>query len=507
MGLFDFLRPSKDTPQPQAVSRKVLPGAVGKRMLDAAKSGRTEQSWTIWPTTPDAIIFQEWIKLVARSREQCQNNDHARKFLQMLRDNVAGPKGFSLHAQIKDPSGKADLLASRAIEEAFAVFSERGNFEVTGQMSRADVERQLVSTWGQDGEFLAVFRYGAEAGPYGFAVQLIDPMLLHPMQFEKLANGNQVRHGIEFNQYGRPVAYWVRQQDEMQIGYTVGLGHQKYEVIPAENVIHGFVSELVGQKRGMPQTRTALWRLKMLQGFEDAAVTNARVSAAKMGFFRDPEADTNGEDDTPMDAEPGTFENIGNKEFVAFDPHFPVGDFDPFVKSMLRSVGSGLGVPYNDLANDLTAVNYSSIRQGTLDVRENYKGIQEWLIGCWCDVLYRKWLEWALLKGKITVNGRPLKPERMEKYKAVEFQGRRWDWIDPKSDVDAAEKALALKLKSRSSVIRAMGSDPDTTWQEISREEDEMSTLGVVPEPTPGSPMTQTPQQQAASSDQQPPAA
>ena len=495
MGLFDFFKRESAAPAKPGKAPNIKVGGASRSLLQAAAAGRTEGNWQTFPTTPDAIIYQDQMRLVARSREQCQNNDHARKFIQLVRENVAGPTGFMLNAQVKDPNGKTDLLASKAIEEAYAVWSRKGNFDVSGALSRSDAERLAAGTWAQDGEFIAVFRYGKAAGPYGFAVQFMDPMLLHPMHFEPLTNGNHIRHGIEFNPQGRPVAYWFRKQEEMQIGYTIGFG-SKYEVVPAENVVHAFVPELVGQKRGMPQTRTALWRMKMLQGFEDAAVTNARIAASKMGFFRDPDADPDDAEEI-IDAEPGTFGNIGNKEFVAWDPAFPNGEFDPFVKSCLRSISSGLGVSYNNLASDLTGVNFSSIRQGALDEREVWKGVQQWMINAFCVPVYEKWLEYALLADKVTVFGKPLKIERLEKYKAVSFKGRRWAWIDPSADVAAAEKLLALKLRSRSSIIAEMGNDAQDTWEEISREDDEMDKLGVVPEPTAGSPMTQPPRSSA----------
>lgn len=487
MGLFDLFKRGAIPPTKQKGQPTVKVQASGKRMLDAAKSGRLEGSWSAFPTTPDAIVYQEWIKIVARSREQCQNNDHARKFVQMVRDNVAGPNGFMLNGQVKDPNGKSDIVASKAIETAYELWSKKGNFDTSGSLSRVDAERLAAGTWAQDGEFIFVIRYGEQAGPYGFAVQPMDAMFLHPMHFEKLPNGNQIRHGIEFNKYNRPVNYWFKIQDEHQIGYTIGFG-QHYEVVPAENVIHCFVPELVGQKRGLPQTRTALWRMKMLQGYEDAAVTNARVSAASMGFFRDPDADPEANEDLPMEAEPATFHNIGNKDFVSWTPNYPAGEFEPFMKSCLRSISSGLGVSYNNLSSDLTDVNFSSIRQGALDEREVWKGVQQWMINAFCVPLYEKWLQYALLTDKITINGKPLKLERLEKYKGVEFQGRRWAWIDPSADVAAAEKLLALKLRSRTSIMQEMGQDAEETWATISREQDEMEKLGVVPEPTAGSP-------------------
>ena len=110
--------------KPKAPSRK-----MGRMLQQAAATGRLEESWATFPTTVDALIYQNWRTMVARSREQGENNDYARKFLQLVRDNVAGPKGFELQAKIKDPTGTPDLLASKALEDAWDEFSKKGNYE------------------------------------------------------------------------------------------------------------------------------------------------------------------------------------------------------------------------------------------------------------------------------------------------------------------------------------------------------------------------------------------
>ncbi len=479
--------PERRSIAPEAKRR---PAHSGARIFQAASSTRLESSWATTPTTVDSWIYQHQSSLVARSREQTQNADHMRKFIQMVRDNVAGPKGFDLQASVKDPNGNPDTLASKAIEDAWARFRKKGNFDVTGTYSGADADRLVSTTSAMDGEILAIKRYGKNLNEFGFAIQFIDPVLLDPTHFERLGNGNHVRHGIEFNSNGRAVAYYFRRFDERQIGYVASHGSRSCDRIPAENVIHVFVPEILGQKRGLPWARTALWRLRMLSGFEDAAITNARVGASKMGFFRDLEADSNDDEDAiPMNAEAGVFENIGSREFVNWNPQFPEQSIDPFTKTILRSISSGLGVSYNNLASDLTAVNFSSIRQGALDEREVWKGLQEWQIEWWCLPVFEAWLERALLSGSITVAGKPLKYERLEKYKNITFQGRRWVWIDPQAEISANEKAIALRIKSRSEVVRETTTrDPVDVWEECAREEAEMKALGVKILPTPGSP-------------------
>ena len=475
MGLFDFFRASQQKPSGK---RRPAP-ATAVRMTQVADNSRLSSSWVNTPYTADALVYRIWSQAVARSRQMREDADHMRKFVQMVRDNVAGPVGFSLNAQIRDPNGTMDTVASEAIETAFYNFSKRGNFDVTGTISRADLERLALSSWTTDGEVIANIVYNPNL-PFGIGVQLMDPVRLDAQKYEKLPNGNIIRHGIEFNDLGRPVRYHFRNYDEQQLGYLSHNGID-YTVVDARNIVHWFLPEIVGQKRGLPAGRTALWRMQMLQGFEDAALVNARAGAAKMGFFKDPDANPDDVEDLPMDVEPGVFENIGNREFIPYSPQFPDAAVEQFVKVMLRSIASGLGCSYNNLASDLTSVNFSSIRQGALDEREVWKGLQESFISGFCVPIYERWLEYQLLAQSILIAGKPLRFERLEKYKAVVFTGRRWSWIDPAAEQSANEKAVAQGFKSRSDVIREMGRDPVDVWDEVQRDNEELRKRNIVP--------------------------
>src|SRR5690606_31265005 len=212
---------------------------------------------------------------------------------------------------------------------------------------------------------------------------LIDPQRLPPdYDVARLPNGGFIRHGIEFNRYGRPMFYHFGSNDESDSQYyqVAGRGYIK---VPAENIIHGFLEELVGQRRGLPWSSTSLFRLHHLAGFEDAAVQNARASASKMGFIQyengfGPEC----EDDqaVEIDAEPLSFHELPEGARIAeWSPNYPTGEFAVFNKAMLRGAAAGWGVLYNNLAGDLEGVNFSSIRQGTLDERDHWLDLQQWL--------------------------------------------------------------------------------------------------------------------------------
>lgn len=253
--------------------------------------------------------------------------------------------------------------------------------------------------------------------------------------------------------------------------------------IPADEIIHGFSAELIGQKRGLPWLATGLFRVKQMGAFEDAAVVNARVGAAKMGVIEyaegyGPEADDEPEEIT---AEAGEFITLPNgAKLNKFDPLYPTGEFASFMKQCLRSMAAGGGVSYHNLAQDLEGVNFSSIRQGTLDEREHFKERQEELSDDLCGPVVDAWLPRALLGGLVIQdNGVPLPANKIDRYSAYELQGRRWPWIDPRADMDAAQAAKNNLLASPGSLIREQGRDPSAVWKEIGAEIAEMKAAGI----------------------------
>lgn len=443
------------------------PRIVTRSILDAAKHGLNEKSWTTTPATADTIIRQNWKTAVARSMDQAENAPHGRRFLALLRDNVPGPTGFNLQADVRNPSNSKDKAANKAIEAAWKDFSEN-HFEITGQMNRTGMERLGIASCGTHGEFF-INSIIDPSLPHGITFQIIDPLMIDSTLFANLGKGRVIRCGIEMDQYRRPLAIYVNEFD------TYGMSHVEHhklrQRIPMESLTHVMMPEMINQSRGLPWMRTSLWQMRMLKGYGDAAVTNARIGASKMGFFRDPESES--DDDEIIDAaEPGAFEDIGNRELQNWDPMYPNGEYESFTRSCLHGLASGLLVSYHSLSGDLTSVNFSSIRQGELDQREVWKGLQNWYIKAMARPLFEKWLEIAMLKNVIKINDTPLKIERMDRYKNVNFVGRRWEWVDPLKDIKAKKEEIELGVNTRARVIRERTSeDPEDIFDEVEEEE------------------------------------
>jgi lambda family phage portal protein len=442
-------------------------------MLTAGKTDRLTSGWGSHPLTADQIIDRNQRVIVARSREQSVNNDYGKAYLRMCRQNIVGTTGVQLQAQSMDDRGKLDTLANEAIEWALHEWGKKQNCDVTGRQSWRSIQASCVNSAARDGEFMVRMIFGRDAGPWGFSLQVLDPQRC-PVDLNdtRLGNGEFIRFGIRFNRYGRPLEYLFSTLDESETMYTYGGIY--YVGVPADQIIHGFLPDMVGQKRGLPWMATGLYRMRQLAAMEEAAIVNARVGANKMGFIKWQDGygpDLEDGDELIVDSEPGEWTVLPTgAEIQETNPQYPNGDFAPFMKQALRSLAAGFGVMYNNLATDLEGVNFSSIRQGTLDEREHWKDLQEWLIEQLIQPVFDAWLPRALLSGRIQVKGRPLRPERIDRYSRVSWQGRRWQWIDPRADVDAAVEAKNNMLTSPSSVIREQGKDPMTVWAESARD-------------------------------------
>jgi lambda family phage portal protein len=476
------LAATEDAPRTRHTWRRALARAWESH-FSGSNNDRLTASWPSTPVPADWIITRHQRVLVARSRQQCTENGYARQFLRLCRQNIIGPHGIQLRPQVTNAAGELDEAINSAIQAAWKEWGKKKNCDVAGKKSWRNFELSAVQNAGKDGEFMFRKIYGPAAGPWGFALQYIDPQRCPVVELDvsRTTAGTFIRHGIEFNRYGRPLAYFFTTDNEAEADYFYGGRH--YVRVPADEIIHGFKDELGGQKRGLPWIATGIYKLRHVGGMEDAAVVNARVGAAKMGVIEweentGPELDE--DEELEIDAEAGTFPVLPEgARLKEWNPQYPSGEFAPFTKHLLRAIAAGWGVLYNTLANDLEGVNFSSIRQGTLDERERWKEDQEWIAEALHQEVFESWLAVALLSGRIKVKGQPLQATSLERCQAVEWQPRRWTWIDPGADVKAAVDSKNNLLKSPGEIVREGGRDPSAVYREIARDIREMQAAGI----------------------------
>lgn len=471
---------------------RMLPAAA-KRSYAAAQVNRLTQGWSTVSASANSDIHRSLDAVRARSRQLARDDEYVKHWLSMVATNVVGPNGFRFQARVYDQPNKPDTLANNALEEAWLKFCRKGVCEVTGKLSMDMLERLAILAAARDGEALIQIVRGKDAGnPFGIAFQLLDVDRLATSLNQPAEEGrNAIRMGVELNRYGRPVAYHLKSAHPGDLYQTSGIMGAHTQRIPAEDIIHEFVADRPEQVRGMPWAHASMLRLNNLGGYEEAAVIAARVGASKMGFFTTPDGDgsvvgTGTEDGTEqgefvMDADPGVFQTLPDGvDFKPFNPDYPTAMYADFVKANLRGVASGLGVAYHALANDLEGVSFSSIRSGTLTERDMWMMIQEWFAQSLLDRMHSEFLRSALAFGQVIMpNGSSLPLSKLDKFMAHTWQGRRWEWVDPRADIEADIAAINAGLKSPQSVAAKLGLDYEDLLIEIKAAADLRKAIGV----------------------------
>lgn len=481
--------------------------AFGAEMR-AAETGPLELSWDSFPRSIDMTICRNWTILVARSRLALNDDGFFTSFVRLAKDNIAGSSGFLVESTPWGRGDRIDKVAKDAIDECWKDFSERGNFDVTGQLSRVMFEHLWVASKVTNGESLALIVLD-DALPWGMGLQMIDPMRLDPNFNEDLENGNHIRHAIEFNNYGRPVAYHISEYSSGSFFEEYSYTRSERRRVPAEFVVHDFVPEFVGQKRGLPWGRSIMWRLRQFSRAEDAMIANLRASASKMGFFHNDGSDAEPvkagaeeeEDEEAViaiDNQDAEFYDIGNKRMVQYSPQFPDQAVEPFMRTLARGISSGLGVNYYKLFNDLTAVSFSSIRQGELSERDYWRTQQTFMIDSFVRPVRQAWLKYSLLAGRIGTKRRMLSAADYGSLKQASFKGRSWAWIDPQSEAAANALMLERNMTSLTDLISDQGKDFWEFLEKLKDEREEMKKRGIEHFLTPGAGVMSSPGKQVS---------
>ncbi|TNF65656.1 MAG: phage portal protein [Gammaproteobacteria bacterium] len=403
----------------------------------------------------DEIIEGQSSAILRRAREAYANNDYVKGYISQACTNIIGHQGIRIQCKTKQKRLN-DLT-----EAAFNRWARKGNCDVSGSLSFIDIQLLCVRSLLRDGEFF-IIKHVIDGQ---LQLQLIDNSRIDVTKRATLANGKKIINGIEVTRFGRPIAYYLTDDTEST------------QRIPAKNVIHGFISEYVGQKRGISSIATALIRLGLLKEFETSAVDNARSNAKSVGFLNLPENEI--DYNALADRDDNTYDNSFEMKAVddraqfhllkpgyklsTFNSQFPSTTFAPFKESILKAISSslGYGINYINLGNDLSNVNYSSARQGLLNERDAWRMLQTLIIDSLVRPVFESWLEVEYLSGRL---GNISEITFNQLIDTVKFQTRNFPWIDPLKDAKGTTENINNKTTSTSQEIINAGGDVEEIY-------------------------------------------
>lgn len=468
----------------------------------AAQFGRLVADWATNGLSADRVLDGNLKVLRDRARQLERSNSYMRRFLAELVANVLGASGILLNSNVRDtPGGKLDRDANLYLERRFTDWSCNPKwFDVARELNMHESQKIGLRSVARDGDYLIRMIRGRNAvkndnNPWGFRLQFLEGDMLDYKYNAELPNGNKIRLGVEKDEWGRCVAYHI---------FTNNPGDYYWEGnrirVPAEDIIHPYCRERFGQSRSFPWVVSAMRPMHMMEKYEEAELVAARVGAAKMGFYvpktpEDWDGEIDGKGDLLQDANPGMFEVLPQgMDFKEYNPNHPNANLPGFRKEMLRSIASGILSSYNFLAQDFEGVNYTSLRASAMNEREIWKLIQVWYAYVYLAPLYPNWLEMGIISGQLA-----LPMSKFDKFNSPSWKYRRWGWVDPLKEIQAADLAINSRVTSRARVFEASGDESSADYnalvEEMSEEQTMLEKAGIAPvdkpqptKPTPDNP-------------------
>jgi lambda family phage portal protein len=440
------------------------------RHFEAAQGGRRTSGWSRTSSDANVANGPALTALREHSRDLRRNNGWAKRGVQVIVNNTVGwgirPKA----------SGAAPAQNKLALAAWHAWASETA-CDFDGRLNFYGLQRLAMETIAESGEVLIVRQPAATVDglPFPLRLQVLEPDYLDTSRNGiAAAGGGQIIDGVEFDQQGRRVAYWL---------FTSHPGGQRlmttrFESVrtPADRVLHVYRVDRPGQVRGVPWLSSAITRIKDLDDFEDAELMQQKVAACFGAFVTDmdggagglghPGTDTDGQRIDQL--EPGHIEYLPPGKSVTFAQP-PRTQDSAFTTRVLRRVAVSLNVPYEELSGDYSQVNYSSARMARI---AHWASVEEWrehmLIPQLCGGVWR----WAM-QLVADLGDWPAVP-------TAEWSSPPMPILEPDKEGLAFQRLVRIGAMTWPQMIRELGQDPAAQLDEIELLNKELDKRGIV---------------------------
>lgn len=447
---------------------------TAREMLQRAYEGASKRDgWR--PRRPGASANSDHMAdaatLRVRARALVQNSPYIARGLGSLVANVVGT-GITPRSLAKN-GADIDKLWSQFVKRA----------DADGRLDLYGLQAAAYRAMEQDGEVLIRLRTRRpEDGlPVPLQLQLLEIDWLDSNKSGNIG-GNTVINGIEYDQLGRVVNYWLFDEHP---GEAVSLRRRRSgsSPVPAATMIHLFNPERPGQGRGFTRLAPVIARVRDLTVYEDAELQRKNLEtrlsvlatgdAATMGQFAND--GPGGEPGQPRkDGSLGSLAGGGinllpaGLNLTVVEPKAAPG-YVEYVKYQLHLIAAGWGITYEMMTGDVSEVNFSSGRLGAMEFRRNAEQTQ-WLllVPKLCQPIWEAFIRAAELVGKVDTLDF-----------AVDWSTPKWDYVNPVQDVAADLDEIAGGLGTISEKLRRRGFNPELVFTEMKSDFDRLKKDGT----------------------------
>lgn len=473
----EFISPKRGLKRKRA---KIF-NAYLKRKYEGADAGRRTAGWSTNNQSANAEISTGLPRVRNRARDLVRNNPYAARGVQVIANNVVG-RGIKTQIKIDNKSTRSSK--EKRINNVWKTWAGTTICDFEGIHNLTGLQRIAMRAVAESGEVFIRRRFTSRTrvrGSDGKTVE-VPPIQLQVLESDFLSttlrsgvlkNGNQIIQGIEFDEFGRRVAYHMFQSHPGSNDVFFGSRFSTIRVL-ANEILHLYRPDRPGQVRGMSWLANIILRLRDFDLFEDAQLKRQQCAAMFAAFVHDIEGvddaeETKEEISLAEKMEPGMIELLPPGKDITLAKPPGAENYGEYTSVVLHSIAGGLGITYESLTGNLSEVNFSSGRMGFLEMQRN---IDTWrnniMIVQFLDPTF-KWF----------INGMELIGENMNGARAVHTAPKR-EMIDPVKETGALKTAMRIGIKTKSDAIREMGADPDTHFDELKTDNDTLDRLDLI---------------------------
>lgn len=441
------------------------------RKYEGADAGRRTKGWSTNNQSANAEIAAALPRLRDRSRDLVRNNPYAARGIQVIANNVVG-KGIK--TQIKVDNDPAINEQEKRLNNIWRTWAQTTACDFEGINTYPGLQRLVMRAVVESGEVLIRRRRIRRKIVMGIDGQ---PVELPPIQLQVLEsdflstfhrsgllkNGNQIIQGIEIDPKGKKVAYhlFITHPGSSDLVFSSRFRTVR---VPANEILHIYRMDRPGQLRGVPWISPSMLRIRDFDIYEDAQLKRQQCAAMFTAFIHDLEGIDEIEEKKEQVAlaekmEPGLIEILPPGKDITLSNPPGADNYKEYTTVVLRSIASGLGITYESMVGDYSEVNFSSGRMGWIEMHRN---IESWGSNIMIAQMLRPGFQWF-------VKGLELIGENIQNARGVYTPPRR-EMIDPVKETQALKMAVRSGFKTQSGVIRELGEDPDTHFNEIEQD-------------------------------------
>lgn len=489
-------------------SRSSRPVALS--VFEAAQRNRLNGDWQARTVGPNVGLY-DMATLNARARQASRDDWSGASMRRANRRNVIGT---GITPRSRPRMGKD---TPKKVQDAMRAFAERADL----RFARWARNKNLVDREGRKNlrNMLGLQVDESFIAGNGFIVISIDatrprhqnPLVLQMFEVEQLAkeldtdggrDGNRIQGGVEIDDTGRPIRYWVHLND-----HPLEKVSSKPVAIDAGRVLHLSEQSRVGETLGV--TRLSAVLVKMWRNTQyDGDVHSANRKGAFLGMSIETDAaggpftdgppavgtGDSGESGYSSDAasraldwgsnrevyfEPGMLPVLNPGEKInTHDPQQNGADYNAYMPRQIAQVAAGAGFSASAVSRSFTEGSYGSIRAAMLDDWKEFDSGQLDVADTSLRPIWQMFHMLDLLRGNNTAPGFFEDPELAEDYLEVEIMPPPRDWIDPAKDSVGMKIKMDYLMTNHGTEANRMGQDWRENFREIHEQRELAKQLG-----------------------------